>query len=124
MQVPILFETRIYGLAVLQHMVEDIHKKKNDGNTLDIRAYHLQYEHKKCMVLMLSYMIDHSYLLSGEECLTNYKKLTSEVLLLRNFVIKYNLTRKLNFLDNIEQRLINILKTETQIIDELLEKLI
>jgi hypothetical protein len=76
LQVPNVFETRKYGLAVLQHMIQDIQIKKLDENALDFRAYHLQYEHKKCMVLMVAYMIDHGYLFSGGECLENYKKLT------------------------------------------------
>ncbi|RCX21660.1 hypothetical protein DFP94_102415 [Fontibacillus phaseoli] len=91
-------------------MIQDSRIKKLGGNALDIRAYHLQYEHKKCMVLMLSYMIDHGYLISGEGCLTSYKKLASDVLILRNFVVKYNLTKKLNLLDTVEQRLMDVLK--------------
>lgn len=46
-----------------------------------------------------------------------------EFLILRNLVIKYNLSKNLNLLDTIQQKLEDLLKIETQIVDELLEKL-
>lgn len=93
----------------------------------DIRPYHVLWEHKKCMVLRIEYLIHEGFLERGCPILLDFKEIERECLALRNVCIKYNITynpiltqriiRRLDFIYEKEyaavQQLVKLLKEHT-----------
>lgn len=59
------------------------------------------------MILRLEYMYQSSLIPNGLELINNYKELESSYLMLRNLVIKYNITNK----NTLRQQIIEIFKS-------------
>ncbi|WP_042199095.1 hypothetical protein [Paenibacillus camerounensis] len=110
----------IYGLNVYHHLISTITHHKKDTPKLDIRVFHLLWEHKKLMVMRLEYLHEISCLTESGDLIDKYKKLEKKSLIIRNLALRYEVSRKLDDLTKIESGLVEIMNSER----ELLEKLI
>jgi len=113
----------IYGIKIYDNLITTVEYTKGKNKDLDIRAFHLIWEHKKIMVERLKYLIDSSYLINSEELLSEYEIIEQDSLILRNLVIKYNLINQSNLLNKIENRLLAIRDSERSILTKLLQHL-
>ncbi|OMF98445.1 hypothetical protein [Paenibacillus sp. FSL R7-0337] len=108
-----------YGFNAIKLIFDDL-----DGElgSLDYRAFHFLYEHKILMELRLKYLADKAII--GEEIksiLSDSQKLKNNYLLLRNLVLKYNITLDGSILKSISNRLSSNIKEEQNFINALIK---
>ena len=85
----------------------------------DVKPLHILYEHKKCMVLRIEYMMKNHYIEPAPFLYDEYGKIAEDVLALRNLQLKYGITNEKKYLEQIvdalpyvqnkEKRLLRIL---------------
>jgi hypothetical protein len=118
-------EKCIFGMDSIYLIIDLLDKSLVDENVyLDIRAFHLFWEHKLLMELRLKYMVDNSYLINGESFICGYNSLSKQYLIIRNLVLKYNITHKHDILLRISQLLKLGLETERTLLNELIQYLV
>ncbi|WP_339166783.1 hypothetical protein MKX75_21770 [Paenibacillus sp. FSL R5-0341] len=100
-------EESTFGIGALNLTIEAAVNYDQCSFRFDKRAFHLFWEHKKMMILRLEYMYQSSLIPNGLELINNYKELESSYLMLRNLVIKYNITNK----NTLRQQIIEIFKS-------------
>ena len=88
----------VYGLAFYDALVNVL---KNDPENLDIKAFHLLYNHKQLFEYRIHYLIEKKYILLNNELLEIIDELIIESLKLRNSVIKYRITKDNDLLNYI-----------------------
>lgn len=87
-------EKSTFGIDALNLTIETAVNCDPSSFHFDKRAFHLFWEHKKIMSLRLEYMYQLSFIPNGLELISSYKDLESSYLMLRNLVIKYNISNK------------------------------
>ncbi|SDM33257.1 hypothetical protein SAMN05428961_11432 [Paenibacillus sp. OK060] len=113
----------LYGLEVYKYLLTRFRHHKHKIENLDIRPFHLIWEHKKIMMLRLQYMANLGYLKHTDEAIVKYVDLEKQSMILRNTVIKYNVTKSSSLLNKIEAELEKILRQEKSCLEELLNKI-
>lgn len=115
--------TSIYGQSVYQHLIYQMEHPKEDDPELDIRAYHLLWEHKKLMVLRLKYLQQIKLLLQSDRWIERCTELEERSLLNRNMVLRYNLSMDPKVLDALKHSLLTIQTDETKLLGEIISAL-
>lgn len=82
-----LFTFGINIYTVLKEYVRNI-----KGGHLKIRSFHILSEHKRMMVELLSYLCDRDCLLNGDYHISEMESIAQGTELLKNMVLKYNIT--------------------------------
>ncbi len=95
----------IYGIEVIDYILSQV--LNVNGGEIDIRFFHLLYEHKLLMEKRVNYLIEFNYISASDFDTDRYRELKLASLRLRNLVIKYNLIRK----KDIQERIYCKLKT-------------
>jgi hypothetical protein len=67
---------------------------------IDVRAFHLIYEHKKIMRLRVNYLRDKGLCYIDKSLCSMLSELENNALILRNIILKYNLSKLLRLIDN------------------------
>ncbi|WP_336783233.1 hypothetical protein [Paenibacillus illinoisensis] len=114
----------IYGLDVYKHMLSRFEHHKHKINKIDIRPFHLFWEHKKVMNLRLKYMVGKGLISDQHSSVEGYVDLENKLMILRNLVLKYNLTLNKELLDKIESEVRYVLTRERICLEDLLRTLI
>lgn len=90
-------ESFAYGIETYD-VILDYMEALIDGVTrLDIRPFHIMWEHKKCMTNRLKYLLETGCL-NNEEILEQYKLLENEALVIRNVILKYQVAENKDLL--------------------------
>lgn len=109
----------IYGIKVFDFLLELIH----NNDYLDIRAYHLIYEHLILMELRMKYI----YKISQNEEYISFEKqigmIKDKAFILRNCVLKYNISHNQHTLSTIKQNLMELKQLEFHIFSNILNTL-
>jgi len=121
---PVFYEVGKYGLAVYDALIDALKGVALERGTIDLRPFHLMYEHKKCMVARLNYMNAHSFLTKGESIVEKYKELETKALLLRNLAIKYSVTGNDALLHKLADGAANLKNNEKLLVERLLEHIV
>lgn len=77
-----------YGLSVYASLMEYLESVKRGQSSLDIRPFHILWEHKKIMVERIKYMIDNVYI-EDDGLLEKAEQLEKVVLSIRNLLLKH-----------------------------------
>lgn len=109
---------RIYGVEVIDYILSQV--LNANGGEIDIRFFHLLYEHKLLMEKRVNHLIEFNYIQASDIDIDRYKELKLTTLSLRNLVIKYNILRD----KDLQDRIYNKLKMIQQIDIEMLSHLI
>lgn len=81
----------LYGITILEKVVDDI-----NSHILDLRTYHLIYEHLLIMNKRVKYLIEHNYISKNDIDINSFEELENDALKLRNFVLKCMLKGKMD----------------------------
>jgi len=110
-----------YGVSVYDTILNIIAHANGEG--VDIRFFHLLYEHKLLMEMRVRYLIEHNYISQGEIDIEEFEKLKITVFTLRNMVLKYNFLKSKDLLDRIYNKLVKIRKEDYKLLSYLLWRL-
>ncbi|RPK27816.1 hypothetical protein [Paenibacillus xylanexedens] len=113
----------IYGLDVYKYLISRFQHHKHKMNKLDIRPFHLIWEHKKIMTLRLKELAKRGYLQDSSDVISRYTEIEQRTLILRNTVIKYNVSQSSSLLDKIESELRFVHSEERSSMEDLLNHL-
>lgn len=105
-----------FGLSVYQTIIDKFVKNKKEK--IDIRPFHLLYEHKLLMKMRVDYLMNN-HLLTKNIDIKSYTKLVNNFLILRNMVIKYNLTMNIDLVQNIIRKLDQLKEEEIVLLQQL-----
>lgn len=93
------------------------------NDEIDIRYFHLLWEHKKCMTLRLDYMNGEQNIQINQTLIDKYKQIEQETLILRNVLLKYKL-KKQSLLKKKSIELLNQIEfKEKKVLGELINNL-
>ncbi|MEK5034056.1 hypothetical protein MKY96_21575 [Paenibacillus sp. FSL R7-0302] len=113
----------IYGLDVYHHLSSRITNRKEDLPKLDIRVFHLLWEHKKLMVMRLEYLNQISCLVNAQDLVKESKALDVKSYITRNMVLKYNMKPNKDSLESINRELISIRNNEQILLERILTRI-
>jgi hypothetical protein len=74
---------------------------------MDIRPFHLLWEHKRVMVRRINKLIEEGYLPSNFNIL-DFIWLQDTTLILRNSLLKYNLTRNVGMIEDLIKKIVAV----------------
>jgi hypothetical protein len=108
----------LYGLKFYDYIIE-VFCNEDD---IDVRPFHVLYDHKIMMSIRIDYLKEISALKVGNigQIISNNNSLIDESLNLRNMVIKYNITHNRDLLDNIKKKCIYLKKSDNDLFIDLL----
>lgn len=88
-----------FGIEIYDYIKNDLSMQQ----FLDIRPFHILYDHKKLMKIRINYLYNSGYLNSYDYKMLNDNNnaLLNKTLILRNKVIKYNITNRIELLSTI-----------------------
>ncbi|WP_029501825.1 hypothetical protein [Lachnoclostridium phytofermentans] len=107
-----------FGFHVIE-IVRDKFLKCSNGD-VDFRPFHLLYEHKLLMKQRVEYLQENGYLVEGCVKLSDFGELESDYYTLRNTVMKYNLLKNRQMLEDIAVRLDDLCAREKVLLSSLL----
>src|SRR5690606_6979270 len=111
-----------YGCDAYHRLLVDI-SNAEQSLELDWRGFHLLYEHKILMEMRIKYLLDLEVVSHSSNFLEAIIELKNDFLVLRNLVIKYNLTLNPNILERIKRNLEDNLNRERSYLFNLLNDL-
>ncbi|WP_018753411.1 hypothetical protein [Paenibacillus sanguinis] len=106
-----------YGIEVYNKLASQIIAGiEQESFDIDIRAFHLFWEHKKCMVLRIQYMLEEHGKVLLRSLLKQYIELQERTFVLRNVAIKYNIMKNKSIIQTLISGLQEIMEKEKRII--------
>lgn len=97
----------LYGISIY-----DLFLKRIRDADLDIRFFHLLYEHKVLMEMRVGYLLKHKYLIDEKSFVKRAKNLKEKALIMRNMVLKYYISKSKKLLEIIYNKLLNMKKED------------
>lgn len=112
------YANEVYGLNIYNLLINFCYEKKSDS-----RPFSVLKDHHKLMIKRLEYMQENNYIEKCQDIIDEYKDITNltEVVLYKE--IKYSLKPNSECLDEIIIQLKKIKSTETQLIQEVYDKI-
>jgi hypothetical protein len=112
-----------FGLDVYSSIQTYIELVADEIIIPDNRAFHLLYEHKKCMHSRLVYMEEQGYIDPFINYASDYAKVVDEAQIIRMKMIKYIFTQNKNNLSVMNERLVRLKTMEVEVLSSLLQYL-
>lgn len=107
--------------AIIDMYIDYIMVNKNDY--IDVRPFHLIYEHKKMMVMRMQYLTNNNIICDNIDLGNKALLLEQQCVKLRNIVIKFNVSCNYSLMDKIRKLLKDIKCQELTLLNELLKLL-
>jgi len=87
-----------YGINCYNMLREHLDYYGQAGEDIDVRAFHLLYDHKVAMQIRLQYLVESKYIsvIDKNNLLSLCEKLIKDSVILRNLALKYKLCREKN----------------------------
>ncbi|WP_139209369.1 hypothetical protein [Paenibacillus sp. OK003] len=106
----------IFGQDVYRYVQQQINKIKTSkiDTDLDIRVFHLLWEHKICMLERMKFIVNN------EDLCNEYEVVSHVSLVIRNLVIKYNISKNNRLLDDINNKLEEVVQLEKNVLVKLI----
>lgn len=111
-----------YGFKVHKIIMEDLintQAQKNDD--IDIRPFHLFYEHKIMMIKRMDYMKQLYRTNILDEVIKDYQDLADNYMVLRNIILKYNKSFDKKLYQRIIERFQELIQFEEDRLDKLVD---
>lgn len=105
----------IYGMSIYEPISQYL--KHNIGelqNIIDNRIFHTIWEHKNMMVQRIKYMIHQKHVDHADDILKAYTFILNQSVIVKNLVLKYNLTKNKRALSSIINHF-NVIKASEEI---------
>ena len=83
-----------FGMELYDLLQEHVISTSRSTNNLRRKSFHAIWEHKKGMIERIQYIHEQGYLKESEYLIEEYNDLEKKTLILRNLMLKYNLTKK------------------------------
>lgn len=112
-----------YGIMYYVAMIEYIDKYisgQYEGEVYVV-AFHGMMEHKLVMLQRLKYLQDKGYICEIEDVVDMYEKIAAKAKIIRNLILKYNITKKIDSLKNVKMHLNDMYTIERQAVKTLIE---
>lgn len=81
------YRKRIYGMDCYKALAAHIQDEDSDKH--DIRPFHLFYDHKTVIVLLIEFLTKKNYLNESSGLIDGYKQMQSKALAARNLMLKF-----------------------------------
>lgn len=114
-----------FGFEIFDILLDEISSAEKNRQYINLRAYHLLYEHKILMSMRVKFMEEKGYIRSESGLPSEFKELEKKYLILRNSIMKNNylLARgKENFTD-IKNMILGLVSEEKELIHNLIEEI-
>ncbi|WP_027629583.1 hypothetical protein [Ruminiclostridium cellobioparum] len=110
-----------FGFDAINRLFWELENQSKEKAEIDIRPFHLLYEHKILMEMRVKYMVEQGYILDNCNLIRNLSDLKNDYFSLRNMLIKINIKRDSKMMrDIINKFQLNII-TEKSLITNLLQ---
>lgn len=113
------YANEVYGRNIYDLLINFCYEKKSDS-----RPFSVLKDHHKLMIKRLEYMQENNYIEKCQDIIDEYKHITNLTQTVLYKEIKYSLKPNLEYLDEIIIQLKNIKSTETQLIQEMYDKIV
>ncbi|MCL2424709.1 MAG: BtrH N-terminal domain-containing protein [Oscillospiraceae bacterium] len=114
----------IFGVKIFENLKKQIICCAAYGMPLDVRAFHMIYEHLLLMEERVRYMVRENYMTDVSELCEFVRDTKESAFLLRNCVIKYNVRRKENMFESILSKLCQLKDDEIKMFETVLDKIL
>jgi len=111
----------IYGLSIyhiLNKYINNIIDNNNDKYNVDIKLFHVLYDHKKMMTMLAKYLQYEKYFKNEINYVILFDDLLKKTMILRNKLLKYNEKKDKNILLSSINILIDIQSTEEYLLEK------
>lgn len=116
-------QEQIFGMKVFNILSERVKKCEKENCNIDIRSFHLLYEHILLMRLRVKYLIENNYFISKCSYEEELSKLLNDAFLLRNLTVKYNIARDCKLIERIINKIENLKIEEYKLFSSLKEEI-
>ncbi|WP_427179991.1 hypothetical protein [Paenibacillus sp. TC-CSREp1] len=112
-----------FGMQIYTTLLNYAKETSEQKATLDIRPFHLLYDHKKLMTLRLKYLYDNRHLNKlNQEHIDEFTAIELKAKILVNVAMKYNLTRDTSISESFQTLITNIENEESIFLERWLKK--
>lgn len=112
-----------FGMQIYTTLKNYVRSTVDNESKLDIRPFHLLYDHKKIMTLRLKYLYDNRLLGQlTQEHIDRFISIEVMAKIMMNLVLKYNLTRNRSILESLQTKITNIEKEESIFLERWLKQ--
>jgi hypothetical protein len=115
----------VYGTKIYNQLIKYLRLLYNNIGVSDIRPFHILWEHKKCMVLRIEYIM-YSYKDTAstlEEVYTEYLTIERICFSIRSLFLKYTITSRIQIIEKIIPLLEDVFIREQKIIPRFITEL-
>ncbi|GMQ61640.1 hypothetical protein [Vallitalea maricola] len=107
-----------YGIDIYEQLIKYLKLLHNNVGVNDIRPFHLLWEHKKCMVIRIEYLMNKytSTVCDLEAIKDEYITIQQICFSIRNLFLKYNMTKRVEIIEKIIPLLEDVCDREQSII--------
>ncbi|PWV99289.1 hypothetical protein DFQ01_1155 [Paenibacillus cellulosilyticus] len=112
-----------FGMQIYTTLINYVKDTSDNESKLDVRPFHLLYDHKRIMTLRLKYLYDNRLLSKlVQEHIDEFLSIEVKAKIMMNLVLKYNLTRDLSILEGLRTMIIKIENEEIKFLDHWLKR--
>lgn len=115
-----LFE---FGVDVYEKLTGYLHYIAEAKILVQIRSYDILYEHKLALLRLSIYMRDYGYLRNDSDIIAKLEGIKKQCLLIRNILLKYNITMKVELVERCVRLLEDVREKETEALQQWLESM-
>lgn len=113
----------IFGINYYDSLIKYYEKCSKLIEQIDNRTISVLFDHKNLMYSRLIYMSEHNNLINGEFFIESYKEIKTSILIARNLLVKYNITKNSSNVNRIISLLEEVKKNEIYILNVLIKNI-
>lgn len=113
----------VYGMTVYKRLRRYLERLMLEDIWCDFRNLHLVWEHKKCMLRRIQYMIEHGYLSSNMGYDMDYEVIERKSVKMRNMMMKFAARKDPHIIQRIMDMLDTMVEDERVILTRILEEI-
>ncbi|MGM1049380.1 MAG: hypothetical protein ACQEXX_25035 [Bacillota bacterium] len=117
---PLKYNAFAYGLGIYEPLVAYLEDVQKYNYPVDIKAFHLLWEHKKCMNRRIDYLHELGIIDGNAPSFLNVE---NRALFLRNQMLKYRISGNRNLLEKAKTKLMELKELEKKSLDLLLSEI-
>ncbi len=110
------------GIETYDVILEYLKVLEKGETRLDVKPFHIIWEHKKFMTERIHFLLENHYI-NNYEMLDEFRNLENEALIMRNLMLKYDVSRRPEILKKISKIIAKIKSMEKPLLDKLLSLL-
>lgn len=112
-----------FGADVYEKLIGYLHHIAAAKKPVQIRSYDILYEHKLVLLRLSTYMRDNGYMRNSAEVVGSLDWIKSQCLVIRNVLLKYNLTGRVEAAERCAKLLEEVREKEAEVLKQWLESI-